>query len=57
MVLEDARRAGSLDGDKTEHVPAANVYIMAAEGTLPVAGASLAEQSLLFHCSVRLIRA
>jgi predicted nucleic acid-binding protein len=33
-------------------VPDTNVYIMAAEGTLPVAAASLTERALLFHCSV-----
>jgi predicted nucleic acid-binding protein len=29
-----------------------NVYILAAEGTLPAAAASLMERALLFHCSV-----
>src|SRR5277367_2974859 len=47
VAAEDLRLTG-----RPTIVPDTNVYIMAAEGTLPIAAASLAERALLFHCSV-----
>jgi hypothetical protein len=47
VAAEDLRLTG-----RPTIVPDANVYIMEAEGTLPIAAAFLAERALLFHCSV-----
>jgi len=44
---DDLRQSG-----RPTIVPDTNVYIMAAEGTLPLAATSLTERALLFHCSV-----